>query len=204
MGIQPMKALAFQGTAPDPLPPEPTSVGAAPAPAPSKSARAAPSESAAVQRLLGIAPSDQQLHHRCCTSLSWEERLMGFLGCYAIGLAISLSSILSFPLLLAGHPTPFAWKYSVGNCLSLVSSGFLVGPRTQCEQMASPVRLGASATYVLSIAATVVSALLLRHALLTLLAMAVQFCALSWYCASYIPFGRMCIRRCVGRACCPV
>ena len=143
-------------------------------------------------------------HSCCCPSLSWEDRLLGFLACYAIGFALGLSSMLSFPVLLAGDPTPFAWTYSLGNLLSIASSTFLVGPQTQCEQMVSPVRLGATAAYLLSIVGTAWSALVLREAPLTLLMVVVQFGALGWYCASYIPYGRMCIQRCVGRVCCPV
>ena len=60
------------------------------------------------------------------------------------------------------------------------------------------------ATYLASIVCTVVAALVLQMPLVTLAAMAVQFCALAWYCASFIPFGRMCIRQCVARTCCPV
>ena len=129
---------------------------------------------------------------------------MGFLGCFAIGLALSLSSMLSFPQLLLGDPSPFAWKYSVGNVLSLISSAFLVGPSAQLEQMASPVRIGATAAYVVSIGFTVFAALGLRQPLVTLVAMLTQFAALAWYCASYIPFGRLFIQKCVARVCCPV
>ena len=129
---------------------------------------------------------------------------MGFVGCYAIGFALSLTSIFSFPQLLLGDPSPFAWKYSVGNVLGLSSSAFLIGPRAQIEQMASPVRIGATLVYLSSIAVTVVAAIWFHHALLTLIAMMLQFCALAWYCASYIPFGRMLIRQCVARYCCPM
>ena len=93
---------------------------------------------------------------------------------------------------------------SVGNVLGLASSAFLVGPQTQLEQMASPVRLGATVTYLASIGVTVYAALILHEPLLTVLAMAVQFCALAWYCASYIPFGRYVIKQCVARICCPM
>jgi hypothetical protein len=162
-------------------------------------------ETDTVRRLLGMdAHEDQPLHLRCCSTLSWEDRVMGFLGCFAVGLALSLSSLLSFPMLLVGHPTPFAWKYSVGNCVSLASSAFLVGPRAQWEQMSSPVRLGATTMYIVSILLTMLSALVFQFALLTFLCMIIQFCALGWYCASYIPFGRSCIQACVGRVCCPV
>ena len=129
---------------------------------------------------------------------------MGWAGCFAIGFALSLSSLFSFPQLLLGDPSMFAWKYSVGNVLGIASSAFLVGPQSQIEQMASPVRLGATLAYLATIVTTVVSALFVRDPIVTLISMLLQFCALVWYCASYIPFGRMCLRRCMGRVCCPV
>ena len=162
-------------------------------------------ESRAAKLLLGENPvRDSSFSVRCCPVLSWETRVMGFLSCFAIGVALSLSSLLTFPMLLAGDPTPFAWKYSVGNVLSLASSTLIVGPHQQWEQMASPVRVGASAVYVLSIVMTVAAALMLHNTILTLAAMLVQTGALGWYCASYIPFGRTFIRMSVQRICCPV
>ena len=95
-------------------------------------------------------------------------------------------------------------KYSIGNVIGLVSSGFLVGFSEQLAQMSSPVRIGATCAYLASIIATVIAAMVFQHPLLTMGAMVVQFLALAWYCASYIPFGRMCIRQCVGKWCCPV
>ena len=83
-------------------------------------------------------------------------------------------------------------------------SAFLVGAQAQIEQMSSPVRVGATACYLASIVATMFAALALHHAPLTILCMVIQFCALAWYCASYIPFGRTCIRGVVGKVCCPV
>jgi Got1/Sft2-like family len=163
------------------------------------------SESAAARLLLGADAADSRpLHLRCFPTCDWETRVMGFLSCFAIGLALSLSSLFSFPLILVGDPGPFAWKYSIGNLVSLASSVFLVGLRTQCELMASPVRIGASAAYVLSIAVTIIAALVLENALITIIAMVIQFCALAWYCASFIPFGRSMIRKCIGRYCCAV
>ena len=110
--------------------------------------------------------------------------------------------MLSFPQLLLGDPSPFAWKYSVGNVLGLASSGFLSGFQAQLEAMWSPVRLGATAAYLSSIAATVICALVLHNALLTLLAMCIQFAAVLWYCASFIPFGRNILHLFFAKWCC--
>ena len=213
--IRPAKPLAYSGAGPEPLPPEPavsTSVTLKPLslrkasrPAGSISSSTRDRETAAAQRLLGYASaSEASWHLRCLPDLTWEDRLMGFAFCFAVGLALSLSSIFSFPQLLLGDPAPFAWKYSIGNVISLFSSSFLVGFEAQLEQMASPVRLGATALYVCSIAATVFAALGLRNDWITVLAILVQFCALAWYCASYIPYGRFIIRQVVAKTCCPV
>eukprot|EP00966_Prymnesium_polylepis_P331467 7387025-Prymnesium_polylepis.1 len=158
---------------------------------------AAQDSAAGTAWLLGEA-KQEPLHLRCLPSLSWEDRVMGFLGCYIIGVALGLSAMMSFPGVVAGHPEPFAWKYSAGNVLGLVSTAFLVGPKTQLKSMMAPVRLGATVIYLSSIALTLVAAIVLRVGLLTLLAMVVQYCALLWYSASYIPFGRQCLRGCIG------
>ena len=196
-----MKPLAYRAAGPPPLPPEsdaPPSIFFA-------SARRTPAaEPLAQRRLLGEPSSQVPLYLRCCPTLSWDERLMGFRGCFAIGLAVSLTSMFSFVQLLAGDPAPFAWKYSIGNVLAIASSGFLVGPRSQLEKMASPLRLGATLLYLASIALTLIAALVLRYAPLTMLCIVAQFCALAWYCASYIPFGRTCLVHCTRRWCCTV
>lgn len=134
-----------------------------------------------------------------CLHLTWEDRVMGFAGCFVIGLALSLSSMLSFTQLLLGHPAPFAWKLSTGAILSLASSSFLTGPREQWRKMTSPIRVGATVAYCASIVANLLAALFLHNIVLTLITIIVQYCALAWYCASYIPFGRDLLRRCVGR-----
>ena len=46
--------------------------------------------------------------------------------------------------------------------------------------MCAPVRAAAAAAYVGALAFTLVSALYLRSTLLTLVAVAIQFCALVW------------------------
>lgn len=165
--------------------------------------KAPPLETDTTKRLLGSTTSSQEsLYLRCFPSLSWEDRVAGFAGCWVIGFALSLTSMLSFPQLLLGDPSPFAWKYSVGNVLGLASSGFLSGFQAQLEAMWSPVRLGATATYLSSIAATVICALVLHNALLTLLAMCIQFAAVLWYCASFIPFGRNILHLFFAKWCC--
>ena len=62
--------------------------------------------------------------------------------------------------------------------------------------MFKETRLIATIVYLGALVMTLVSAILLRNALLTLICVSVQFCAYIWYAASYIPFGRKIIKKC--------
>ena len=198
----PMKALEYAPVGPAPLPPDAASQLHEASAAAASSAEAG--EAVSLRRLLGETSAPEPLHLRCLPDLSWDDRIMGFLGCFVIGLTVSLTSMFSFVDLIAGNPGPFAWKYSMGNILALFSSAFLVGPRTQVQKMSSPVRLVATLVYLSSVVMTLVASVGLHSDWLTLACIVAQFCALAWYCASYIPFGRTLIKRCVGRYCLPV
>ena len=56
--------------------------------------------------------------------------------------------------------------------------------------MFAPVRRAASLAYLGTLAGTLLSIFVFRIALLSLLFIVLQFCALSWYILSYIPYGR--------------
>ena len=49
---------------------------------------------------------------------------------------------------------------------------------------------------LIAIAMTLVSALALKSVGLTLLFALIQFCAVFWYCLSYIPFARQAVKGC--------
>ena len=114
---------------------------------------------------------------------------------------LSLTSLPSFGALLAGNPTPFALKYTLGSLLSMGASGFLVGPAKQCEGMCAPVRRFASLLYVASLCATLFCIFRLHDRLLTSVAMCLQLAAMVWYCLTYVPFGGVLLRRCLGLVC---
>ena len=126
---------------------------------------------------------------------------MGFCVCIGCGLLLSLTSLLSFGALLAGNPTPFAFKYTLGSLLSMSASSFLVGPAKQCEGMCAPVRRFASLLYVASLCATLFCIFRLHDRLLTSISMCLQLAAMVWYCLTYVPFGGVLLRRCLGSAC---
>ncbi|CAI5942576.1 unnamed protein product [Closterium sp. NIES-64] len=91
-------------------------------------------------------------------------------------------SILVFP-----SPIKFALTYSIGNLMAIGSTGFLIGFTRQLKMMFDPIRIGAAIVFVLSLVLTLVAALYVQDALLTLLCIVVQACSLIWYSLSYIP-----------------
>mmetsp|Transcript_47602 Transcript_47602/g.74331 ORF Transcript_47602/g.74331 Transcript_47602/m.74331 type:complete len:103 (-) Transcript_47602:458-766(-) len=68
-----------------------------------------------------------------CCSLTYEERIIGFLGCVISGLILNCFSVVRIAELLLGNPVPFAVCFTLGNLLSMGSMCFLVGPMRQCK-----------------------------------------------------------------------
>ena len=159
---------------------------------------------------MGLQPTRRdEMVDSMCPQWTAKQRLYGFGICFGIGCLISLGSMFFFRKLLAGHPTGFAVNYTVGNIVSLASTGFLIGPARQLKRAMSPTRIGAFITYVSAIVATIFCSLVLPHiaphmsvasiAGLVIVCIIIQFVAMFWYCLSYIPFGRrMCKACCVS------
>jgi len=143
--------------------------------------------------------ADEDVDYCKFLNLSYTQRVWGFAICFSLGMIISIMS--SFLVL---NPVKFALPYSFGNALSLLSTGFLVGPRRQLKYACAPTRVWAFVIYIGCIVCTLVSALHFRKAFLTLLFVLVQFLAGLWYTASYVPYGREMLTRCgntiVGQA----
>jgi len=55
----------------------------------------------------------------CYPSLSYRQRLLGSILCFAFGTVISLSALNSLGSLLLGNAAPFAFKYTLGNLLQI-------------------------------------------------------------------------------------
>ena len=87
-------------------------------------------------------------------------------------------------------PTKFAIMYSLGNILSLTSTGFLMGFWSQLKNMFKSHRLIATLVYLGAMVATLVAACYLKSFALTIVCLVIQSAALTWYCLSYIPGGR--------------
>jgi len=135
----------------------------------------------------------------CLPALTYQQRLTGFVICFAFGTILSMSALSSLGSLLLGNAAPFAFKYTAGNLLSIGSSSFLVGPTKQCRDMAAPERATASLVYVITLIGTLWSVFFLRIQIISFAFIICQFCALTWYMLSYVPYGQTCVKRMIKR-----
>ena len=144
-----------------------------------------------------LAPSEQvenDIDLCCCLpSLTRQQRVVGFLACFAFGSALSIMS--SFLVL---NPVKFALPYTLGSTISLMSTSFLVGPKTQMRYACKESRRWSFIIYIGALVCTFISAVVLKKGLLTLLFLICQICAGLWYTASYIPMGQRMLTACVN------
>ncbi|KAI8073191.1 Got1/Sft2-like family-domain-containing protein [Gongronella butleri] len=127
--------------------------------------------------------------------LSRMERLYAFGICFVIGFLLSIASTL---ILIGGNVPGFAILYSIGNLVSIFSLTFIIGIMKQFKTMFAPVRFWATVVYLALLVVTLVLSITLHVFFLSLILVVIQFCALVWYSASYIPYGREIIRRFFG------
>lgn len=128
-------------------------------------------------------------------ALSRIQRLYGFVGCFAVGLVLSILSTIT---LLTFNLVGFAILYTIGIVVSLVGTGFLVGFLRQLKLMFKPVRLFATIIFLVSVVLCIVFAVVIGNFVLTLIFVIIEFLAYAWYCASYIPYGRAMIKKVCG------
>ena len=147
---------------------------------------------------LGLGPREPPPPPGCCPELSYTQRLIGFTFCFLLGCLLSITSLGSFTGVILGNPVPFAFKYSLGNLLSLCSYCFLVGPSRQCAGMFAIERRFSTLLYLGSLAATLYTVFWLRSYLLTLACILVQAVAMVYYALSYLPYGQTMMRRALG------
>ncbi|XP_063868072.1 vesicle transport protein SFT2A-like isoform X1 [Scylla paramamosain] len=127
-------------------------------------------------------------------SLSWNTRVKGFAICFVLGFVMSFlgSALLFLPkgLIL------FAVFYTIGNCLALSSTCFLMGPVNQCKKMFAKTRIIATIVMFLALFMTLIAAFVIHKKALALLMVIIQFLAMTWYSLSYIPYARDAAKKC--------
>jgi len=132
--------------------------------------------------------------------LTKRQRLYGAAGCYAFG---ALCSFLATLMMWGGpkHLKQFAFFYTVGNLCSIGSSLFLVGPARQFKVMCMPVRRVACCVWIGAMVLTLIIAFAFPKAgILVLFLVAIQYAAMLWYGASFIPYGRAMLKKCCQKA----
>lgn len=153
------------------------------------------STASSLKARLGLAPPPPPPPPKTCVQrvtqleMSYTTRLGGFAFCFILGWMLSLTSFTSFGALLLGNPLPFAFKYTIGNALSMCSFCFLQGPARQLRGMCSSERRVSTLCYLLSLAATLYCVFSLRSKLLSIVCIAAQFLAAAYYALSYLPTG---------------
>ena len=151
-----------------------------------------------------IEDAQEQARDPCpALALTRKQRLYGFIIAFVFGCFFSVAA--SFHYL---SPTKFAIPYTLGNLTSLLSTGFLWTFSAQCKSMCAPERRGATLVYFVMLVMTLVAAFKIRLVVVVIACVIGQYLALLWYAASYIPYGRACLRsaatgccKCVWRRC---
>ena len=113
---------------------------------------------------------------------------LGFNLCSKID-SISSHSLASSLAVTRRNPLPFAFKYTLGNVLSMGSFCFLQGPARQLQGMCSADRRVCTFCYLLSLALTLYFVFALQSKVLTVLGIAAQMVAAVFYALSYLPTG---------------
>jgi len=138
----------------------------------------------------------------CFPKLTYSQRITGFIICLGVGFFLEIFAFIALIGLFKGKPGPFAIFYSLGNVAALLSTCFLVGFIRQFKNMTAKKRYLASAAYLGCIIMTLISALVLKNPVLTIVFLLLQFVALAWYVLTYIPFGTTLARKCAETFCC--
>lgn len=150
-----------------------------------------------VQETVGLKEKEPTLlgQFEDSITLTKTQRFKGFLVCFGTGVALSF---LGFFLFWTGSTNGFAVTYTLGNLFAMGSTLMLFGPITQCKNMFKARRIWATLIYVVFMILTLVSALYLKDTFFTLLCIICQMAALTWYCASYIPFAQRIMKKVLG------
>ena len=140
----------------------------------------------------------------CLPALSFKERLIAFCVCFGLSITIEVVSMGSILGIITGNPTRYALSMTLGNILSILGTGFLLGFKRQFKSAFDEKRRLTTVIFFSSMVLTLFS-VYLGIAILTLLLIFVQFGSYIWYMASYFPWGRSILLRvcksCFGRCC---
>ena len=132
-----------------------------------------------------------------CPDLDFKTRIIGFIISFIIGIFMMISSVSQLLTLALGGQRWFAVWYTLGNCVCLSSTFFLMGPKKQCENMMKPERKLTSMILFISMALCLILAFTGVSKLIIMLFIIIQFISLLWYVLSYIPGAQKLCSSCV-------
>jgi len=115
---------------------------------------------------------------------------------------LSIGSFFRMKDFFVGNPVPLVSTVTFGNIISLCGTFFLAGPRSQMRRMFHSSRRNASFMYLGSLCVTFLLLLMPRfpgHGLFLFILLISQYASITWYCLSYIPFGREILKKCCRR-----
>jgi uncharacterized membrane protein YeiH len=95
----------------------------------------------------------------------------------------------------------FAWYYAAGNIVGISGGFFFSGPCAQLQSMFDKERVFATIAYLGSIILTFVVAIKTESVILTIVCLLIQFFAMVYYMASYLPGARAILRSCAFSLC---
>ena len=129
-----------------------------------------------------------------CGSLSYTERLVGFIGCFVLSMLCGALGTVAF---FTGNITQFSVFFTISNIVSISGTFFLVGPVKQWKSMLEETRLVATLVFVAAMVGTLVAAFVLKLAAVVIVCVLIQYLAMLWYSLSYIPYARTAVKNAV-------
>lgn len=132
-----------------------------------------------------------------CPSLSFQQRVYGFLVTMLIG---AILSVISWFAVLRRDWTLFAMLVTASNLTAIGGSCFLAGPLKQVKRMFEETRLVATIVYLSAIVLTVVAAVVAKSPPFCIVCCIIQYLAMIWYGLSYIPYARNMVKNCLKGA----
>ena len=136
-------------------------------------------------------------------TLSYRQRLFGFMTSLALGLFCFSWSTVYLPVIVI-KARKFALLFSMGSAFVMGAFALLWGPWSHLQHLFSKDRITFTTTYFGSLALTLYFAMGLQSTPLTTIAAGAQIMALVWFVVSYLPGGQTGLKymsRLCGRIC---
>lgn len=120
-------------------------------------------------------------------SLSYKQRLIGFIITFGIAILIIVLSFIGIALIFFSTAL-FAVFYTIGNILLIISTGFLIGFFKQIKNMFKKKRIIPSILFIFCVFMIFINVFNSDNKLLLLIFIIIQLLTFIWYALTYIPY----------------